>query len=245
MESGTALCVAELSERSVHLFKCSPRAQHTHHPGSSNKCQWIQFKTLHGSFFLWEGVYLCLWNRSKRNTGKKKRFHMFCVNLFSVSGDFLLWHILQSFIHGAWLCWNWCFDMLVVYLLEFYLNDIPTTKMSYSVLGFYMQLFFYILHHFFLLWYIWYLIVTIIKMFCPLLRHGSSVAGWTPPYRQRMAYLRHKTPFVFSLWASLLCVALMTLPLEADAPKTRLYVWKTGGMLIFLLIWFHLTWLRQ
>nr|XP_055040560.1 thrombospondin type-1 domain-containing protein 7B isoform X1 [Misgurnus anguillicaudatus]XP_055040561.1 thrombospondin type-1 domain-containing protein 7B isoform X1 [Misgurnus anguillicaudatus]XP_055040562.1 thrombospondin type-1 domain-containing protein 7B isoform X1 [Misgurnus anguillicaudatus]XP_055040563.1 thrombospondin type-1 domain-containing protein 7B isoform X1 [Misgurnus anguillicaudatus] len=43
-----------------------------------------------------------------------------------------------------------------------------------------------------------------------------------------MAYLKHNITFVISLWASLLCVALLTLPLEADGPKRSLYVWKAG-----------------
>ncbi len=52
--------------------------------------------------------------------------------------------------------------------------------------------------------------------------------GW-----QKMAFLKGEITFVFSLWASLLYVALMSLPLGAEAPKRSQYIWKTGQLPIF------------
>ncbi|KAK2874094.1 hypothetical protein Q8A67_021247 [Cirrhinus molitorella] len=43
-----------------------------------------------------------------------------------------------------------------------------------------------------------------------------------------MAFLKDEITFVFSLWAPLLYVALMSCPLEAEAPKRSQYIWKTG-----------------
>jgi len=48
-----------------------------------------------------------------------------------------------------------------------------------------------------------------------------------------MAFLRHEITVILSLWASLLYVAQMSLPLVAEAPKRSQYIWNTGGLPIF------------
>lgn len=57
---------------------------------------------------------------------------------------------------------------------------------------------------------------------------GSIATGW-----QKMAFLRHDITVIFSMWASLLYVALMSLPLVAEAPKRSQYIWNTGGLPVF------------